>query len=287
MDSVSNFCKIVMATNYDAAATSIVLTAAQYAKLPQTAPFNLVWWNHTDYPSPEDDPSVEIVRVTAMNSGTYTLTVSRGQEGTTAAAHNTAGKEYWLINGITKYVMDAIQTSLDGKAALSHTHAESDVTGLTTDLAGKAASVHTHAESDITNLTTDLSGKASTSHDHKRAVEIIVTAPATAVTTSDAVSFPAPSIINGMNLVRAQARVDTAGTTNATTVQVRNMTKYSSNDALSTAVSIASGATIGTAGTVNTSYDDVATDDVIKVYVTAISTTAPKGLTVVLEYQLP
>jgi len=106
-------------------------------------------------------------------------------------------------------------------------------------------------------------------------------------TTSGIFYFWIPQALNGMNLLRATAMVDTAGTTNATTIQVRNLTKYGSNDALSSAISIASGGTIATAGTVNASYDDVATDDKIKIYVTAQSTTKPKGLTVVLEYQLP
>jgi hypothetical protein len=99
--------------------------------------------------------------------------------------------------------------------------------------------------------------------------------------------FFVPSSLNGYNLVRAQAMVLTAGTTNPTTIQIRNLTKYASNDALSTAISIASAGTVGTAGTVDTSYDDVSTDDKIKVYVTANSTTPARGLFVVLEYQLP
>jgi len=55
---------------------------------------------------------------------------------------------------------------LDGKADAAHTHAQSDVTGLTAALDGKAASTHTHPQSDITNLTTDLAGKAAVSHVH-------------------------------------------------------------------------------------------------------------------------
>jgi len=50
---------------------------------------------------------------------------------------------------------------LSGKANVSHTHAQSDITNLVTDLAGKAASSHTHAQSDITNLTTDLAAKVA------------------------------------------------------------------------------------------------------------------------------
>ena len=99
--------------------------------------------------------------------------------------------------------------------------------------------------------------------------------------------FFVPAAMNGMNLIRATAMVDTAGVTGATTVQVRNLTKYASNDSLSTAISIASAGTIATAGTVSTTYDDVSTNDKIKVYITAVSTTKPKGLWVVLEYRLP
>lgn len=121
-----------------------------------------------------------------------------------------------------------------------------------------------------------------------KAIQIQVVETATDVDgTSGIAYFYAPRAIDGMNLVRATAMVDTAGTTNATTIQIRNMTKYSSNDALSSAISIASAGVVATAGTVNTTYDDVSTDDKIKVYVTGQSTTKPKGLWVVLEYQLP
>lgn len=45
-----------------------------------------------------------------------------------------------VVGGVTDQVTLApVYTSLDGKAALAHTHAESDITNLTTDLAGKAA----------------------------------------------------------------------------------------------------------------------------------------------------
>ena len=110
---------------------------------------------------------------------------------------------------------------------------------------------------------------------------------ATNVLVTHLVYFMIPQEWNGFNLVRATARVITAGTTNPTTIQVRNMTKYSSNDALSTAISIASAGTLATAGVVNASYDDVSTDDLIKIYVTGVSTTPPKGLVVSLEFGLP
>lgn len=52
-----------------------------------------------------------------------------------------------------------LQTTLNGKAATSHTHLQSDVTNLVTDLAGKASAVHTHVWStDITGKPTTLAG---------------------------------------------------------------------------------------------------------------------------------
>ena len=50
-------------------------------------------------------------------------------------------------------------TALSGKAATSHSHAISDVTGLQTALDGKAASTHTHGISDVTGLQTALDNK--------------------------------------------------------------------------------------------------------------------------------
>lgn len=55
-----------------------------------------------------------------------------------------------------------LQTALNGKAASTHSHPQSEVTNLVTDLAGKAASVHSHAQSEVTNLTTDLAAKQAT-----------------------------------------------------------------------------------------------------------------------------
>ena len=52
------------------------------------------------------------------------------------------------------------------RAVGRHTHATTDVTGLTAALAGKAASTHAHAASDVTGLTAALAGKAASTHAH-------------------------------------------------------------------------------------------------------------------------
>ena len=54
-----------------------------------------------------------------------------------------------------------LDTGLSAKAALSHSHAIGDVTGLQTALNGKAASAHAHAIADVTGLQTELNAKAA------------------------------------------------------------------------------------------------------------------------------
>lgn len=98
MDAFKNFAQVQVNTTYDASATSIVLAGGHGARLP-SVPFNVVWWDSTTYPNPEDDPNVEIVRVTAIS--TDTLTVLRAQEGTSASTKNTAGKTYKMRAGLT------------------------------------------------------------------------------------------------------------------------------------------------------------------------------------------
>lgn len=120
----------------------------------------------------------------------------------------------------------------------------------------------------------------------RKGFSIIAVASGTDVSPDDGKAyFVIPECMNGMNLVRANACVNTAGTTNATTIDIYNVTD--SHDMLSSAISIASGGTVGTAGTVNTTYDDVATNDILRIDVTTASTTNAKGLMVVLEFQLP
>jgi hypothetical protein len=111
LDAVNNFVKVTVSTGYNASATSIVLNSGQGASLP-AAPFNLTWWNSTDYPDPADDPNVEIVRVT--NVSTDTLTVTRAYEGPAASTKNTAGKTYKMSQDITQYMMTQIGNLIVG-----------------------------------------------------------------------------------------------------------------------------------------------------------------------------
>jgi len=113
LDPVRNFAEVVVSTGYDDAATSIVLSSGEGAKLPAPASegaFNLVWWNWTDYPNPKDDPNKEIVRCTARS--TDTLTVTRNQESSGASTKNEAGKTYHMALTPTKKFRDDLNTAI-------------------------------------------------------------------------------------------------------------------------------------------------------------------------------
>jgi hypothetical protein len=116
LDSVANFAQVQASTGYSSAATAITLQSGQGSKLP-AAPFNLIWWNSTDYPNPANDPNVEIVRVT--NIAADTLTVTRAQESTTASNKNTVGKTYSMVLGITAKMISDIGAAVLGTPVIS------------------------------------------------------------------------------------------------------------------------------------------------------------------------
>ena len=125
---VTNFGKATVSTGYDAAATSIALTAGHGSRLPSTFPYPLTWWNFTDYPDPADDPNREIVTVT--NRSGDTLTVTRGAESTGASTKNTVGKTYKMLLGLTKAMYDALQAralSQTFRGLRVQTHPDADV----------------------------------------------------------------------------------------------------------------------------------------------------------------
>lgn len=101
--------------------------------------------------------------------------------------------------------------------------------------------------------------------------------------------FRVPAELNGMNLTGVAACVYTAGTTNTTDIQIRNVTD--SVDMLSTKITIDStetdSSTAATAAVIDTTKDDVATGDKLAIDIDAVSTTAAKGLYVELRFELP
>ena len=66
-------------------------------------------------------------------------------------------------------ITDQLNAAIGGKADKTHTHSQSQVTGLTTALNGKANATHTHTTSDITDFATEMGKKANSSHTHTQA----------------------------------------------------------------------------------------------------------------------
>lgn len=220
----------------------------------------------------------------------------------------------------TDGVTSAIQTQIDTKAPTASPTFTGTVT-LPTGLTGvlRADSGVVSTDSDVTDLVTAASTTAqgkieiataaetTTGTDATRAVSpdglagsdygkriigILVFDDATDVSTGDGagdVFVRIPSVMNGWNLVAVAAQVQTAGTTGTTDIQIYNVTQTA--DMLSTVITIDSGetdsSTAATPAVIDTANDDVATADQIRIDVDAVSTTAPKGLYVELQFQLP
>lgn len=124
----------------------------------------------------------------------------------------------------------------------------------------------------------------------RRSVELIVIDFTTDLAIGDGKSyFYVPSILNGKNLVTINALVITAGTTNTTDIQMARIRAGSPVDMLSTKVTIdsteTSSSTAATLAVINTSNDDIQTGDILRVDIDAISSTAPKGLIVTMEFE--
>jgi hypothetical protein len=103
--------------------------------------------------------------------------------------------------------------------------------------------------------------------------------------------FVVPAWMHGMNIVSVLARVSDDGTTGDTTCTVKRDRGGSVVDVLNgDNMDINSTeflSTDGDPGTIDTSNDDLATGDVLYMNVSAVSTTPPKGLVIVVGAQLP
>lgn len=124
--------------------------------------------------------------------------------------------------------------------------------------------------------------------DSKSVIIQVVNATAFLSTGDGKAYFTVPEELNGMNLTAVHARVITAGTTNTTDIQIANVTD--AVDMLSTKLTINStetGSDTGTPAVIDTTKDDVVTNDLLRIDIDAVSTTAPKGLIVRLRFALP
>jgi len=143
-------------------------------------------------------------------------------------------------------------------------------------------------------------GYVPTSPNARKVVQVELVDATTDVTTGNGKAyFRVPSNLAGMNLVAVKSNVVTAGTTGLTSVQITrcaaatsgNICSGTTASMLTTVVSIDSGenssSDAASAVAIDTSNDDVADGQILRFDVTAVQTTASKGLVVSLEFELP
>jgi len=89
LDQAANFVRDAAAESVDSTQTTISVGNA--SEFPDPAAgrgeYNAVIWDAANNPRPDQDPDVEILRVTGRDTTNDNITVTRGQENITAASH--------------------------------------------------------------------------------------------------------------------------------------------------------------------------------------------------------
>lgn len=87
LDQTDNFVRGSTDASVDSTQTTISVVDASIYPDPANGEYNLVLWDVDSYQRPDQDPSVEIIRVTGRDTTNNNLTVTRGQESTSGASH--------------------------------------------------------------------------------------------------------------------------------------------------------------------------------------------------------
>src|SRR6056297_4179882 len=119
LDQVENFIRVSVSGSHASGDSTISLQSGEASTLPDPSngKYNLVWFDSQNYRLPDKDPNVEIVRVNSVDTANDTVSVTRGQENTTATTKSETGAEYELLLGPTaKTIQEIDQFKLDASA---------------------------------------------------------------------------------------------------------------------------------------------------------------------------
>lgn len=119
LDQVENFVRVTVSGSHASGDSTISLQSGEASNLPDpnNGKYNLVWFDSENYQLPDKDPNVEIVRVNSVDTTNDTVSVTRGQENTTATTKSETGAEYELLLGPTaKTIQEIDQFKLDSSA---------------------------------------------------------------------------------------------------------------------------------------------------------------------------
>ncbi len=158
------------------------------------------------------------------------------------------------------------------------------------DAAGASSGVFADAAVSNTLTIDTMSGNAWTAL-RKKTRTFVLFGPTTDAATGDGKAYyPIPPELNGANITYVHLWAVTAGTTGTSDVQIARVRSGSPVDVLSTKLTIDSteqgSDTAASAAVINTSNDDVATNDVLRIDVDDVSSVAPKGLIVTIGFEL-
>lgn len=247
----------------------------------------------------------EIAYSASKSSSTISIPLAnRGLEGGSAQAHSAgASIKGVLTSGMWNNVITVLteifsQTTgkfqqlkdANGNEILKHVATASAVNEFTLTNAATGNAPVISATGGDDNINLDLKAKGTGTVRKPTSVSIQVFDGTTNTTTGDGkFYFTIPEELNGMNLVGVHGRVITAGTTGTTDIQIANVTD--SVDMLSTKLTIDSGETgsdtAATAAVIDTTKDDVVTNDLIRIDCDATSTTKAKGYVLRMRFALP
>lgn len=227
-------------------------------------------------------------------SGTaYNITV-KNDGGDTIATIEKGQTKLFLSNGVEWDLLDS-SVSLAGTETLTN----KDISSSTNTYRAASQTVVGAAEiatpTEITTGTDDarvISPDGLAGSDYgKRIMEVVCLDTATALAVKDGVGdfqIVIPSEMNGWNLVGAHAAVFTVSSSGTPTIQIANVTD--SVDMLSTRITIDASEytsyTAATAPVIDTTKDDVATGDRLRIDCD-VAGTGTKGLVAILVFQLP
>lgn len=230
--------------------------------------------------------------IVGVVSGSNLVTALRGVEGTAQAHAAGAVVEVLVTADGYNDIIDHLLVSHNQNGYHSASSITASMMSASSVVIGATNFVSTNVTLSENSDTLVPSQKATKTYTDNRITTfgIQVFDSATDTATGDAKAFfTVPSQLNGFNLTAVKATVYTAGTTNTTDIQLRN--KTDSVDMLSTKMTIDSTetdtSTAATPAVIDTTKDDVATGDVIAIDVDAVSTTAARGLFVLLTFAKP
>jgi hypothetical protein len=146
LDQTANFVRGAVSSSVASGDTTINVVDASIYPDPANGNYNLVIWD-AELGRPEEDPDVEVIRVTGRDTTNDTLTVTRGQESTTAVSHPSTSEMHLSS---TEKVFDNIDTKLFSSLTISGNNGLDGGSGELGDTVNVGISGNLSLDSDLT-----------------------------------------------------------------------------------------------------------------------------------------